>query len=73
MPYDQNCCHGHHRRALADLGEKSNTRRENGPWIYAKHHDPYILAVNCGLPNHWVYCNGDLECVGCFGAPPQGV
>ena len=70
MSYHKNGCRGHHRRAIGGLGEKSNTWRENGTWIYVNHHDPYILTVNFVLPNHWVCCNGDLECSGCFGAPP---
>ena len=37
-------CRGHRRRALGDLGEKRNTRGQNGTRIYANHHDPYILT-----------------------------
>ena len=72
MPYHQNGCHVHHKKALGGLGEKSNTWRENGTWIYANHTDPYILTINCGFPNHWVCCTGDIGCSGFFGAPPQG-
>ena len=67
-----NGCRGHHRIALEGLGDKINTWRENGTWIYANHYDPYILMVNCGLPYHWEFCNEDLECSGFFVAPPQG-
>ena len=63
---------GHHRRALGYLGGKSNTWRKNWIWIYANHHNQYILTVNCGLPNHWVCYNGYLESSGFSGAPPQG-
>ena len=71
MPYHQNGYHIHHRRALGDLVDRSNTWRVNGSWIYANHHDPYILKVSFGLPNHCVCCNVDIEFVECFGAPPQ--
>ena len=71
MRYRKNVFHRHHRRALGDLGDKSNTWRQKGPWIYANHKYPYILTVNCGTPNHWLCCNGYLEFSGCFGAPPQ--
>ena len=57
MPYYQNVCHVYHRRALGYLGYKNNTWRQNGTWIYANHHNPYIMTVNCGLINHWVCCN----------------
>ena len=40
MPYHQNVCHGNHRRSLGGWGEKKNTRRRNGPWIYATHQNP---------------------------------
>ena len=70
MPYHQNFYHGHHRRSLGGLGGKSSTWWGNGPWIYANHHDPYILTVNCELPNHWVCCNVDIKCIGCFFVPP---
>ena len=46
--------------------------KKNGPWIYSNHHGTYILTVNCGLPNHFVSCNIDLECSGFSGAPTQG-
>ena len=72
IPCHQNKWHGHHRRALRYLGEKSNTWRVNGPWIYANHHDPYILTVNFGLTNIWIFFNGDIECSGWFSAPSQG-
>ena len=72
MLYRQNGCHGRHIIALGDLGEKRNTWRQNGTWIYANHHDPYIITVNCVLPYHWVYCNVDIDCIAFFGAPPQG-
>ena len=72
MTYYQNGCHGHHRRALGNLGEKSNTWRENETLIYANHHDPYILKVNCGIPNPRECSNGYLECIGSFGVPLQG-
>ena len=72
MTYYQNVYHGHHIRAIHDLGDKSNTQRKNGSWIYANHHNPYILTVNCDLPNHWICCNRCLECSGCFGTTPQG-
>ena len=71
MPYHQNSWHVHHRRVLETLGEKINTWRQNGKWIYANHHDPYILTVNCELPNNWVCCNGDIGCSVWYGAPPQ--
>ena len=66
MSYHQKIFHGHHRTALGYLGEKRNTRRKNGPWIYAIHGDPYTPAVNCGLTNQLVCCNADLECSGWF-------
>ena len=71
--YHQNGLHGHTIIYHVDLGENSNTWRENDPWIYANNRDAYILIVNCGLPNHWVCCNGDLEYSGCFGTTTQGV
>ena len=44
----------HHRRALGDLGENSNTWRENGTWIYANHNNPLILSVVGALVyQHW--------------------
>ena len=64
MPYFQNGCHSNYVGSLGYLGDKSNTWRENGPWIYANYHDPYILTVNFGLPNHWICCNGYLDCSG---------
>ena len=70
--YHQNGWYGHNIIALGYLGEKRNTWRENVPWIYSNHNNPYILTVNFGLTNQWVFCNVDLECGGCFGAPPQG-
>ena len=72
MTYHQNGCHGHHRRELGDLGENNNTWRQNVPWVFTNHHNPIILTVNCGLPNNWVRCNGDLECIGYVGEPQQG-
>ena len=63
---------GHHIRTLGNLRENSNTWRGNGPWIYANHHNTYILTINYGITNHCVCCNGDIECSGWFGAPPQG-
>ena len=71
-PMHQKGYHGHHRIAFEDFGDKSSTLRQNGTWIYANHHDPYILTVHCGLPNHWIYCIGDIEFSSFFGAPPQG-
>ena len=72
MPYNQNGCHVHHRRALGDLGEKSNKWRGNGPRVYANHSDQFILKLSCGIPNHWVCRNGVLECSGSVGALSQG-
>ena len=68
MTYHQNFCHEHQRRALGYLWEKSNTWRQNGTCIYASHFNPYIPTVNCGLPNHWLFCNVYLECSVCAGA-----
>ena len=72
IPYHQNVCHGHHIRALGDLGENGSTWRQKGIWIYFNHHNPYMLMVNCGVTNKWVCCNGDLDCSALFCAPPQG-
>ena len=57
---------------LGNLGEKSNTWRENGPCIYSTHRDPYILALNYGLPNNWVCSNGYIDCSRCSGATKLG-
>ena len=34
--------------------------------------NPYIMMVNCGIPNHWVFLNGDIYCSGYHGAPALG-
>ena len=52
--------------------EEDQHMEVNRPWIYANHHDPYILRVNFGLPNHLVWCNGYIECSDLFVAPLQG-
>ena len=72
MTYHKNVCHCYHIRVLGGLGDKINHWRGNGPCIYATHQDTYVLTVNYGLPNHWVVCNGDLECSGCSGALEMG-
>ena len=71
-PYHKNDCRGHHIRALGDLVEKISSWWKNGTWIYANHHDPYNLTVNCVLLNHWVCCNGYLECSAFFGCTTTG-
>ena len=68
MPYHKNVCRGYHRGGLEGSGEKSNTWRQNWPWIYATHCDIYTPTVNSRISNNWARCNGDLECSGCFGA-----
>ena len=46
---------------------------KRGPWNYATHHNSYILMLDCGLPNHYVCCNGDLDYIGCSLTPALGV
>ena len=66
MLYHKNFFHNNNRRALGNLGEYSNTWRKKRTWIYANHHDTYILTVNCVLLYHWVCCKGCLGCSGFF-------
>ena len=57
---------------LGILGRRATHGGKNGPWVYANHNNPYTLMANCGIPNHWLFCNGNIECSGCIGEPPQG-